>query len=185
MCRLRGRRRIRSFRSSPSRMATQAPQVPRKLLDPFGQERNLHLWGACVAILDGVLRNHLILRLPRKRHTILRIAHCSWGFSTLSKCLADASRIGSLGQIVAGCRCRPERRHRLEPANAAPTRAPIAAPRAKASRRGSWSREGPPRDRARRKSHSITVGPRQLRRGRGWIARARRRCRPRPRPRQQ
>src|SRR5450830_15583 len=58
----------------------ETPQVPRKLLDPFGQERNLHLWGACVAILDGVLRNNLILRLPRKRHTILRIAHCSWGF---------------------------------------------------------------------------------------------------------
>src|SRR5664279_724821 len=39
-------------------------QVLRKLLDPFGQERKLHLWGACVAIFDGVLRNHLILRLP-------------------------------------------------------------------------------------------------------------------------
>jgi len=59
----------------------ETPQVPSKFLDPFGQERNLHFWGACVAILDGELRNNLILRLPRKRHTILRIAHCSWGVS--------------------------------------------------------------------------------------------------------
>jgi len=52
----------------------EASQVLRKLLDPFGQERNLHLRGARVAIFDGVLRNHLFLRLPRERHTILRIA---------------------------------------------------------------------------------------------------------------
>src|ERR1035437_3241400 len=55
-------------------------QVLRKLLDPFGQERNLHLCGARVAFLGGILRNNLVLCLPRERHTILRLALCEWGF---------------------------------------------------------------------------------------------------------
>src|ERR1035437_806564 len=55
-------------------------EVLRKLLDPFGQERNLHLCGARVAFLGGILRNNLVLCLPRERHTILRLALCEWGF---------------------------------------------------------------------------------------------------------
>ena len=60
-----------------------ASQVFRKLLDPFGQERDLHLRGARVAVFDGVLRNNLFLRLPRERHTILRLALCDVVFLTL------------------------------------------------------------------------------------------------------
>ena len=88
----------------------EAPQVLSKLLDPFGQERNLHLWRACVAILDGELRNNLILRLPRQRHTILRIAQLFVGFPTLSKCLPDGSRLdlpGQMPRIRAGPAPRP------------------------------------------------------------------------------
>ena len=61
-----------------------ASQVFRKLLDPFGQERDLHFRRACVAILDGEVRDDLILRLPRERHTILRIALYGCVSSTLN-----------------------------------------------------------------------------------------------------
>ena len=53
-----------------------ASQVLRELLDPFGQEGDLHLRGARIAVLDGVLRDDLLLCLPRERHTILRLALC-------------------------------------------------------------------------------------------------------------
>ena len=51
-----------------------ACQMLVELLDPCGQESDLHLCGAGIAILHGVLRNDFILRFPRERHTILRLA---------------------------------------------------------------------------------------------------------------
>ena len=59
-----------------------AGQMRIQLLDPCGQERDLNFCRACIAILDGVFRDDLILRFPRERHTILRVALCDWGFLT-------------------------------------------------------------------------------------------------------
>ena len=57
-----------------------AGQMCIQLLDPCGQERDLHLCRACVTVLDGVFRDDFILRFPRERHTILRVALCDLGF---------------------------------------------------------------------------------------------------------
>jgi hypothetical protein len=49
-----------------------ASQVLREGLDPLRQERDLDLRAAGVAVDDGVLPDHLLLHLPRERHSVLR-----------------------------------------------------------------------------------------------------------------
>src|SRR4051794_27272935 len=54
----------------------EASEVLRQIPDPLRQERDLDLGRSRVAVLDGVLRDDLLLLLPRERHSILR--HERW-----------------------------------------------------------------------------------------------------------
>src|SRR5512135_1242757 len=47
-------------------------QVLRQVLDPLRQERDLDLGGPGIALDPGVLGDHLLLHLPRERHSVLR-----------------------------------------------------------------------------------------------------------------
>ena len=70
----------------------EAPEMPRQILDPLGEERDLDFRLAGVAVLDGKPRDDLLLLFPRERHSVLRHEQNYWFFHFYDRRMVAAER---------------------------------------------------------------------------------------------